>query len=942
MNWRKLLISLTLGVSLSACQTLGWNQSDEPLVDQNTLAALQPATIMPSSVKAEVPVGDVISRYTHLLPLLVEPEEKIRILHRLADLKLAKGEVLLAEQAVDELDIAISAYEGLLEKYPDRSQNDQVLYNLAKSYDLKGLAGQQLATLDQLIEEHPNSSFITEVQFRRGEILFTNGDYFGSQAAFEAVIAQGDSVFLANAYYMKGWSQFKLGNYETALFSYVKVLDLTLRFTDDETNIDERNRTMVEDLFRVMSLSFSYLGGADGVESLFAMTGPRDYEILVYDRYSDLLLSKERYSDAIEVYQRYIALHPLSKWAPQYQIKVIETLRIAGFIRDIQAEKERFVSEYRKGSVYWDEHDGKDLSFVKAQLETLLPELGNRSFVKAQKLKGKAFGKNANAEKAALFEEAADYYTAFVDTFPEHAQTAEMVYLLGESRNLLAQWEPAIDAYEQAAYNYPGYEKAVDAGYAAIVMYKNYVGTLPQQPADTYLQAKASQQANRLRFVEAFPGDQRAPDVLYIATRYAFDQKEYANTIQLAEQLLAWQPAPDQARSLETNLLIAHSYYELKDYVYAEPVYQLVVEQMPKKDKRRENLIEKLAATVFNQAEAKLAAGDKAGAIEQFLRVGLVAPTAKLRASAEYDAANYLIELKDWNRAIQVMTDFRNRYPKHPDLATLPPKLALSYRETSQWELAAKELYSMYENAKTEQEKQDTLYLVAELYDRAKNKEQAILSYRKYANTYPEPADIYMETANRLAELYKETNQAYKRSFWMAKQMKTVDRLGDKATDRMRYLAASAAAEIAANEFYQYKRIKLTLPLNETMVKKTEALEKAMKAYQKTASYGISEFSTEAGYRMADIYAKLSEDLMESERPPGLSELELEQYEILLEEQAYPFEDNAIEIHEQNASRSWLGIYDNWVKQSYDSLKTLLPGRYNKPELLDEVVYEVD
>jgi hypothetical protein len=171
--------------------------------------------------------------------------------------------------------------------------------------------------------------------------------------------------------------------------------------------------------------------------------------------------------------------------------------------------------------------------------------------------------------------------------------------------------------------------------------------------------------------------------------------------------------------------------------------------------------------------------------------------------------------------------------------------------------------------------------------------------------------------------------------------MKKVYSLGDKADDRMLFLAASAASVLANDAFYQYKRIKLTLPLNETMIKKTKALEKAMKAFQKQASYGVSSFSTEAGYRMADIYAQLSRDLMDSDRPTGLNELELEQYEILLEEQAYPFEDSAIEIHEQNSSRSWIGIYDEWVKNSFKALKELLPGRYDKPEFESEISYDM-
>ena len=76
--------------------------------------------------------------------LVLQQKKQIKVLHRLADLKLQKGEELMAEQAIDELDIAISAYAGLLVKYPERSDNDKVLYQLAKTYELKGDAEKNL------------------------------------------------------------------------------------------------------------------------------------------------------------------------------------------------------------------------------------------------------------------------------------------------------------------------------------------------------------------------------------------------------------------------------------------------------------------------------------------------------------------------------------------------------------------------------------------------------------------------------------------------------------------------------------------------------------------------------------------------------------------------------------------------------------------------------
>jgi tetratricopeptide (TPR) repeat protein len=75
--------------------------------------------------------------------------------------------------------------------------------------------------------------------------------------------------------------------------------------------------------------------------------------------------------------------------------------------------------------------------------------------------------------------------------------------------------------------------------------------------------------------------------------------------------------------------------------------------------------------------------------------------------------------------------------------------------------------------------------------------------------------------------------------------------------------------------------------------------------------------------------------LMASERPKKLNKLEREQYGVMLEEQAYPFEEKAVEIHSLNAQRAASGVYDPWVRSSFDALRELLPVRYGKTERAD-------
>jgi len=118
-------------------------------------------------------------------------------------------------------------------------------------------------------------------------------------------------------------------------------------------------------------------------------------------------------------------------------------------------------------------------------------------------------------------------------------------------------------------------------------------------------------------------------------------------------------------------------------------------------------------------------------------------------------------------------------------------------------------------------------------------------------------------------------------------------------------------------------------------------MEEALAAYGRAADYEVAEVTTAATFQIADLYHRFSKDLFDSERPSGLNAAELEQYEILLEEQAYPFEEQAIELHEVNAQRTKEAIYDEWVQASLEKLAELMPMRYAKHELGEAFVLTI-
>src|SRR5690606_17014768 len=146
------------------------------------------------------------------------------------------------------------------------------------------------------------------------------------------------------------------------------------------------------------------------------------------------------------------------------------------------------------------------------------------------------------------------------------------------------------------------------------------------------------------------------------------------------------------------------------------------------------------------------------------------------------------------------------------------------------------------------------------------------------------------------------------------------------------------AFTLAEPSYDEFAAIKLTQPLKRSLTAKTTAMKTALGRYEKVAAIGVSEYATAANYKIGQMYRVLAKDMLESERPKGLDDLELEQYDLLLEEQALPYEDQAIDILIANTDLVKDNIYDKWVKQSFAELGQLLPGRYAKSEQVEDYI----
>lgn len=136
----------------------------------------------------------------------------------------------------------------------------------------------------------------------------------------------------------------------------------------------------------------------------------------------------------------------------------------------------------------------------------------------------------------------------------------------------------------------------------------------------------------------------------------------------------------------------------------------------------------------------------------------------------------------------------------------------------------------------------------------------------------------------------------------------------------------------------QFVAIKLKRPFKRNLAKKKKKMKRNIRKYNKLVDYHVGDVTAAATYYIAETYYHFSRALLDSERPKKLNELELEQYNLILEDQAYPFEEKGITIHKKNLELLSAGVYSHWIEKSLAKLAALVPGRYAKTELSTGVI----
>lgn len=929
MNKRIPALPLALLLCLSAC-TPAAVKNAAPSIGKSVGKLDQPAPEVLPIITSEPVAADpekAVQNYRELLALTPDPETKVEAKRRLADLQVqmedVRGNTAESEKALRE---AIKLYNELLHANPQDKKNDRVFYQLARAQQNLGEVDAAIDTLQRLTERHADSELAHDGHFRRAELLFLRTRYAEAETEYRRVMDLAEQTpFFEQAQYKYGWTQYKQSKHEPAIATFLDILERELPQNashDPEAalaGVDKTKLDLAKDSLRVITLSLTTLGGGQALSDYLARKGdPRFYPML-YAALGESLLEKQRYTDGAEAYAAFITRYPTSPLAPAFQTDVIAAYGEGGFRDIVVREKERYARTYDPAAPYW---AGQPASAeVMAELRRHLEDLAKHYHALAQQ------NPAANKEQ---FIVAAGWYRRVIELYPQDPRIAEINFLLGDSLLEGGRTLEAAREYTKTAYGYPTHPRSAEAAYASALAYQKHAREVPvaQRPEALLLAIEAG-----LKLADSFPQHPQHYPVLTQVTLDLFELKNYDEAIKIAARVIDG-PAtiPEDLRRSAWSIT-GDSHFAQSRYVEAEAAFTQELKLTAANAPQRSEIVEQLAASIYKQGEAARDAGDHKTAAFHFLRVGQITPTAKIRSTAEYDGAAALIALEDWAGAARVLEGFRALFPAHPLEADVDKKLAVAYQKDGK-PFAAAAAYGRIAVRGSEpvETRLEAAWLSATLYDEAKAAPEAARAYEAYVRSYPRPLARAVDARARLVEFARSSGDRPRLSYWLRETVAADDAAGSDRSERSKSLAAQASLELGRIAAVDVRALRLSLPVERSLPAKQKAMEAAIQSLGKAAGYGYAEITTAATFELGTLYQDFGRSLMESERPRNLGELEREQYDLLLEEQAFPFEEKAIQTHETNLKRIPQGLYDEWIAKSAIALAQIAPARYGKRE----------
>jgi TolA-binding protein len=352
---------------------------------------------------------------------------------------------------------AVKAFIGAT-KFRKYERMDEVLFRLAFLLTSVKKEDQAREFFHRLIKDYPNSKYIPDAYLSFAEYYFDKGEMENALKFYEKVEQFPKSSVYPYAVYKKGWCYINLGDYKTALETFVGVVRMT---QEGKVNVPKKQlEVLAKEAKKDIVKAYSHVGGPDKAWEFFQKTGG-DFAPKMMESLAELYWEEGKFVESTRVYKKVIAQNMDSPRICEWQNKIVRNTLSAGNKRDQVQEIERL------GAVFDKVGDMKNAK--KDQREEC-----RNSFHDTSKELALIWHKEAQRTKNQdTYELDKFVYKVFLDHFPQDKDAYEMSFYYGELLWTLSNWKDAAEQYTKVVEMKPDGKYVKESAYAAVLAWKN-------------------------------------------------------------------------------------------------------------------------------------------------------------------------------------------------------------------------------------------------------------------------------------------------------------------------------------------------------------------------------------------------------------------------------------------------------------------------------------
>ena len=804
-------------------------------------------------------------------------------------------------EILPDFNAAIQAYARVMERFPGHPLTEDALYGIAYCYTEQGDPDQAADGYARLVQTFPETRYSVEINMRLGEYYFTMEDLPRAITHYQHVVAAGGPEYAEKALYKLGWCFYNLDRYDEAIDSFFAVLGL-----NESGEITADN--LANESMDIIARSFTESGGTPALVRRIRIKPSDPYLSRILYLLADLYRERSFFPEALGTFRTYIQLYPSGSSMPEVLKHMRETYHIRGDTLASLEFSENFRQHIGPETPWYEGATQGRQEQARSLILNNLETAANRRRARFQAAGGET-ELNLALKDLTVYEEIAG------DESPCRIKHLKGMVLVEMDRfedtvhvlNDLAVDNSCSELAERAIlastdYQISSYDKS---GTVDLPLFENTVNILSNLSPDSPVTPRAILVLGEITLNNNALGEARGHFSLLIR-RYP--------------------AAPESARA---RLLIARTFFKEANYRQAAAWFR---ESWRKSisDETGEEARRLHVYSLFKYAEELSTKKINIEAAERFEAIHRQFPDSDVAQVSLYNAGKLYRSIGLERKATSLFETLAATYTDS-EFASEALQMSVLILEALGDPIRAADDSMVLAARSHAKERETALLKAAQLYSTGNAPERAASSRSTYIEEFPEPLEELSRQLFLLGHDLEEIGDwdgaldAYNRGVALQKK--------DQDNQTLTAFAARSQLRIAERSFSQYKDFHIAPPLDINVVRKREMLQTVIRDFVAAGNYKTLDVITASNYFIGRALELFKVDILSSPKPEGLTPLELEEYDLLLQEMAFPFEAKALDAFRVNIQRAVkLEILDPWIEKTFERMAELAPWSYLRNE----------